>query len=368
MLRALSRAFDRFRGSGDAAVTIPSMDGAFRPNERLDTAPAVLDIEAPDNLASDGRRIFFSSGTTVYELKRGGAGAAAERLSQLDHAVACLDVSSDGAMAIGLVRGGLLLRGGVHDGKPLTALEGRPIACPTALRFVDSDTLIICIGSECNDPAEWKRDLLDGQASGSVWRVDLRNGRSTCLADGLAWPYGLVVTNDNRVVIAESWRHRLLELGGGRSAPLLSELPGYPARISSASAGGFWLTIFAPRSQLVEFVLREPRFRRRMMRDVDPEFWVAPSLHHMIDYREPLQAGAVKQLGELKPWAPSRSYGLVVRLDTNFNPIASFHSRANGKRHGLTSCLEIDGYLLATSKGGNIIVTIDVAQNKELIA
>ena len=91
--------------------------------------------------------------------------------------------------------------------------------------------------------------------------------------------------------------------------------------MASGQHGGYWLSVFAPRSQLVEFVLREPRFRQRMMHEIDPQFWVAPSLHYAKDYREPLQAGAIKQLGELKPWAPSRSYGLIVGLDADFAPI-----------------------------------------------
>lgn len=368
MLAALSRAFDRFRGSGEAAATIPSMDGAFRPNELLDAAPAVLEIEAPDNLASDGHRVFFSSGATLYELKRGDAAASAERVTEFDSTVASLDIGADGAMAVGLVRGGLQLRGGAHDGKRLTRAEGRALVCPTALRFAGPDTLIVCNGSESNDPSEWKRDLLNGQATGSVSRIDLPSGRATCLADRLAWPNGLVLADQNRVIVAESWRHRLLELCGDRTEVLLPELPGYPARISATSGLGFWLTVFAPRSQLIEFVLREPRFRGRMMREVDPEFWVAPSLHPMIDYREPLQTGAVKQLGELKPWAPSRSYGLVVRLDTRFKPVASIHSRANGRRHGVTSCIEIDGRVLATSKGGDVIVGFEVAPQKGSLA
>ena len=356
MFEALSRAFDRFRGGGEAAVTIPSMDGAFRPNELLESASAAIEINAPDNLVCDGRRIFFSSGAALYELNRHGAPASAEQVTEFDSEVASLDIAGDGALAVGLVRGGLLLRGGSHDGKRVTAMAGRALLCPTALQFAGPDTLIVCNGSQSNDPSQWKRDLLDGRTSGSVWRVDLREGSSSCLADGLAWPYGVTIANDNRIVVAESWRHRLIELSQGGWAPLLPELPGYPARIATAPSGGYWLTIFAPRSQLVEFVLREPRFRRSMIKEVDPQFWVAPSLHHMIDYREPLQAGAVKQLGELKPWAPSRSYGLVVRLDAKFKPVSSIHSRANGRRHGVTSCIEIDGQVLATSKGGDVIV------------
>jgi hypothetical protein len=73
-----------------------------------------------------------------------------------------------------------------------------------------------------------------------------------------------------------------------------------------------------------------------------------------------LQGGALKQLGTLKPWAPTRSYGLLVRLDAALRATESFHSRADGTRHGVTSCIDVGGSLLATSKGGDVIVSIDL--------
>jgi hypothetical protein len=368
MFGALSRAFDRFRGGGEAAVTIPSMDGAFRPNERLEQAPTLLDIDSPDNLAANGSRILFSSDAKLLALQLGQAVATAQPLVTLESTITCLDVCSDGGVAVGLARGAVILRGGTYDGRQIDKLDGRALMCPTSVRFLDADNLVICLGSQQHDPTEWKRDLLKRNASGSVWRIDLPNGTSTCLADGLAWPNGVIASRSGRLVVAESWRHQILDLAKGKASPLLSELPGYPARMSAAEDGGYWLAVFAPRSQLVEFVLREPRFRDRMMLEVEPEFWIAPSLHHMIDYREPLQSGAIKQLGELKPWAPSRSYGLVVRLDQAFKPIASMHSRANGNRHGITSCLQLDGYLLAASKGGSAILQVQLEHAAELTA
>ena len=96
----------------------------------------------------------------------------------------------------------------------------------------------------------------------------------------------------------------------------------------------------------------------QMMADIADEFWIAPSIAAARSFLEPLQGGALKQLGILKPWAPTRSYGLIVRLDDGFEPRASLHSRADGRRHGVTSCIEADGRLIATSKGGDVIVSI----------
>ena len=45
-------------------------------------------------------------------------------------------------------------------------------------------------------------------------------------------------------------------------------------------------------------------------------------------------------------------------LDPAMQPVASFHSRANGTRHGITSAVESLGRILATSKGGDAILAI----------
>jgi hypothetical protein len=366
MIGALSRAFDRFRGSGEAAVTIPSMDGALRPNHILEAASSVLEIAAPDNLAYDGRRILFSSGPTLFELRR-SMSTPLDRITDYTHLVTAVSAHPTGVLAIGLANGEIILADGPQGAHRLTHLENRAMRCPTALHFADAETLLVCLGSQQNDPTDWTRDLLEGNRSGSVWRIDVRNGKANCLADGLAWPNGVISVTEGRTVIAEAWRHQLVEITDGQREPLLSEIPGYPGRISHRQDGGYWLSVFAPRSQLVEFVLREPRFRQRMMREIDPQFWVAPSLHYAQDYREPLQAGAIKQLGELKPWAPSRSYGLIAGLDADFGPSESFHSRADGKRHGITSCIEVDGQLLATSKGGNVILALEISRTGEAL-
>jgi hypothetical protein len=339
------------------------MDGALHPNRAIEESPAVLGVAAPDNLASDGTRVFFSSGSAVYVLRTDGASGSAETFAAFDSDVSALALHRGGGMAVGLESGRIELRGGPHDGKRLDSVGDRPIVCPTALHLADEHTLLLALGSQKHSAGEWKRDLMERNASGSVWTVDLLSGEGTCLADRLAWPFGLLPTPDGAIVISESWRNRLVRLkAGNRPSPALLDITGYPARLSPAEGGaGSWLAVFAPRSQLVEFVLRERDYREQMMREIAPQFWIAPSLSPPQSFLEPMQVGELMQLGVLKPWAPSRSYGLVVRLDSNFEPQASFHSRADGRRHGVTSCLEMSKRLLAASKGGDEIVSIQVA-------
>jgi hypothetical protein len=97
-----------------------------------------------------------------------------------------------------------------------------------------------------------------------------------------------------------------------------------------------------------------------MMREIAREHWIAPTLSSGTSFLEPLQCGGVKTMGMHKPWSPSRSYGLLVRLDRNLRPVASFHSRANGRRHGITSVITRDGRVLVTAKGGNAILELGV--------
>jgi hypothetical protein len=192
-----------------------------------------------------------------------------------------------------------------------------------------------------------------------VWRIDPASGARKQLAGNLAYPYGLLEEADS-VVVSESWRSALTRIssgGGDRSEPVLENLPAYPSRLSRDADNAIWLALFAPRRQLVEFVLREDRYRRRMIGEVDADYWIAPCLRAGRAPLEPTQQGGVTQFGLLKPWSPSWSYGLVARLDRAYRPNASLHSRANGRRHGVTSCLSLHGRLFFCAKGDGVVAS-----------
>jgi hypothetical protein len=201
--------------------------------------------------------------------------------------------------------------------------------------------------------------LLERNASGSIWRIDLERGASTRVAAGLAWPAGLAVDR-NAIVASEAWKHRLTRIERskpGKLQTIYADLPGYPGRISPA-ADGFWLAVFAPRSQLVEFVLREPGYRKRMMAEVPQPFWVAPTFRSGRSFYESLQGGGVKHLGRLKPWAPTMSAGMCVKLDPAFQPRASLQSRADGMTHGVTAAIEHRAHVFVAARGDGVVVSL----------
>jgi len=328
------------------------MDGAFRPNDLLDLAPSVLEAPAPDCLASTSQGVVVSSDRSLLSVEKPGEAA----LASFETPISALAGLPDGGAAVGLIDGRIVFVGGEHGGT--TVPKNLEVACITALAPASDGTLFVANGSANNGPGAWKRDLMEKNASGSVWRVDPAKGAYTRLAGNLAYPYGLL-EDAGSVVVSESWRSALTRVhpGDGRKEATLENLPAYPSRLTRAADNTIWLALFAPRSQLLEFVLSEDRYRRRMIREIDPDDWVAPCLRAGVTPLEPTQQGGVRQLGVLKPWSPSRSYGLVARLDPAFRPTASLHSRANGRRHGVTSCLMTGGRLVFAAKGDGVVAS-----------
>jgi hypothetical protein len=351
------------------AATVPSMDGALRPNRGLDDAALLAEVPAPDNLVWQDDHLLFTSGKRVLLLDNlHQEGIEPEEILQFDSEITALAAALDGSLAVGLGAAGIVLVGGTHDGRTIVGLGAKKLIAPTALCFADPDTLYVCVGSDVTPAAAWPRDLLERRTAGSLWRVPLDGGEPVCLAAHLAYPNGLLLRDGGRIAVSEAWRHRLLDFPTReRGAPrvLIDDLPGYPGRLSHSADGGAWLSVFAPRTQLVEFVLREDRYRHWMMQSIEPAYWIAPTLRAGLSYKEPMQGGAVKTLGIFKPWAPSRSYGLAVKLDGDFIPTGSLHSRADGKRHGVTSCLENRGELIVACKGDNALVSADLTQERE---
>jgi len=344
-------------GRGDEDVlSIPAMDGVFKPNARLDSTEAILGLPGLDNLAAGPGALYCSSVDTVFRIDP--KAGRAEPVRTFGGAVTMIAASPAGRLAVGVEGIGVEL---------LDQSEWRRFdlpadcaSCVTAGLFRGEDELCLAIGSRVHAASDWKRDLMSRGSTGAVILCRLSIGACEIVREGLAFPYGLAVMADGALAVSESWRHRVLSLparAGSAEEVRIGDLPAYPARLSPASDGGFWLALFAPRRQLTEFVLVEDDYRREMMATIPPQAWIGPDFADG-DEEQPLQAGSVRQMGIMKPWAPSRSYGLVARLDRDMQPVASFHSRADGRRHGIASIVEFEGHLYAASRGSGTLLRI----------
>ncbi|PBB68759.1 hypothetical protein CK228_09500 [Mesorhizobium sp. WSM4312] len=345
----LDPILDMFRGK---AVTIPPLDGAFRPNTRLDDASSFAELSEPDNLLASGDRLLASSGNAVYSL---AAGAEPKVIETFPSPITALAGSPSGELTVALESGKLLV-----SGKELSLPAD--LSCITALAYAEDGTLWLANGSAEHAPSQWAADLMKKGASGSLWKRDAMGREFRKVAGDLAFPHGLHLIGSD-VLVSESWRHQLIRFDGaaGSRSTVLTHLPGYPARLSPAGDGGAWLALFAPRNRLIEFVLQETHYRQDMIDQVPPAYWIAPALASNRSFLEPLQCGGIRTMGIHKPWSPSRSYGLVVRLDAEMQPQFSLHSRANGTRHGICSVTEKAGRLFIASKGGDCVLAVDLA-------
>jgi NHL repeat len=350
---------------GPQMPSVPALDGAFRPNQRLDLCRMVdRTLATPDDVVVDfdGRPI-VSAGNRLVRVTGRWYSPMHQIVRELEGTGGALAQDFDGSLVVAVDGRKIVGVGGRLEGVLISETGGRPLHCVTALAMLPGHRLAICEGSSRNELPEWSRDLLERGNSGRVIVVDLQSKRTILEVDGLAWPLGVTLdSSDGSLIVTECWRHRVVRFGRegdgwGGMHPVLQHLPGYPGRIVPAATGGFWLSLIAVRTQLVEYVIAHRKFCDRMIDEIQPEYWIAPSLAATDDPLEPMQLGGIKQGGVKKPWAPPRSYGLVARLDASFQVVDSLHSRHDCKRHGIMGLREHDGTLFIVSKGhGKLIV------------
>lgn len=354
MVEAIKRLF----GIGDRSLAVPVFDGPYTPNNLLEEAQVFFERAAlEDMVIADDGCIFAACGQEVLRIDPSGQTTV---VAGFDATVQALALRPGGGLALAM-GGRIVFEGGVEHGRELAGFEGRPLSGVNALHSGADGKLLISEGSTHLPYAQWSRDLLEHGKTGRVLEHDPVGASTRVLASGLQYAFGLCGTNAGPLV-CETWAHRLVQLGGASRSVRLDALPGYPARLCAATGGGFWLSLFAGRTQLMEFILREDDFRKEMMRTVPPKYWFAPSFLAGRDYLEPQQTAGVMQMGIMKPWAPPRSYGLVVRLDDRLHPLYSVHSRSGGRNHGIVAVAEHAGHLYALSKGSGRILRLPIGK------
>lgn len=337
---------------------IPSMDGALSPNHALDhchtigeVLPGADDIaEAPDG------SLYASAGPQVVRLS--GRGYATRSIfAEFEAPAGGLAVHADGRLLVCVAGHGLAAVDASGRQHWLDRVEDRPLRCLTSVAAAPDGSIFMSHGSRQHTSDDWCRDLMEKNRSGCLIRCDADLGSPKVLLRDLPWPNGVAVTRDGRSLwFSEAWSHRICRVpieaaGLGAVEAVIGNLPGYPTRLEPAAAGGCWLAVFALRTHLIEFVLREDDFREEMTRTIAPKYWIAPALSTDGDALEPMQTGGIKALGIQKPWAPPRSYGLALRFDERGDIRESLHSRVGGRYHGITAVRETVQGLVIVSKG-----------------
>jgi Strictosidine synthase len=344
---------------------IPPLDGALSPNDRLDACtplgdplPGLDDVVA----ARDGS-VYVSAGKKV--LKLGGSRLADRSLvAEFEGEAGGLAIHPDGRLLVCVAGRGLAaLNPASPNPRWLESADGRGFAGLTSVTSAPDGRIFAVEGSTGRRPDQWRHDLIEKRSNGRLVACSSALDSAKVLLSDLPYPYGVAVSADGKELwLTEAWAHRLTRFaltgdGIGPREVVAPNLPGYPARLHLDAHGGFFLGLFARRTHLIEFVLKEDDFRKEMVETVAPDYWIAPAFAGGSDCLEPMQIGAVKALGIQKPWEPPRSYGLLVHLDGDGNVTDSLHSRAGGRFHGVTGACDTQyGVLIAARGAGRLLL------------
>ena len=361
MIAALRRAVDGLLGRGESSITVPPFDGALQPNQLLEHAELVAELPDGEDIATDGAQIYVADGAAIRRLD----GATLIDVRRFDRMITAFCLLPNGGLAVALEGAEVRVFAsieGADDGKSFT---GPSMTAVNALAAGSSGAVLATDGSQAEPYARWAHDLMNRGASGRLLSLDVENGGVNVVASGLRYAFGAIPFEDE-VLVSESWRHRIVAITpSGFVRPVFTDLPVYPSRLSKAAGGGYWLTCFTGRTQLVEFVLRENAYRKRMMAEIAPEHWIVPRLRSGKSFKEPMQGAHLKTMGVVKPWAPPRSYGLVIRLSEAGLPQYSVHSRVDGENHGVVAAVEADDNLYVMAKGPGRLLRLPLAKVRE---
>ena len=349
----------RVLGETDEAG-IPTLDGPWKQNELIgDCAMVDRTLDHPDDVVVDEYgKPWVSDGDRIYRIGGSWFAPVKSIVHKVSGRAGAMCRHPDGSLIVAISGNGIEIIAPDGSRRIVVESDSGPMRCVTAIAIGRDGNVFLTEGSAHHGPEQWVGDLMRSGQTGRLIELDWSTARTRTLQDRLAWPFGVCQIDDKTVLVSESWKHRLLAVdtsGTARSAPriVLDNLPGYPSRLKPIESGGYWLALFALRNPLIEFVLREKEFLQEMLQTVPPRYWVAPALATGDDYREALQLGAIRQVGMKKPFSPPYSYGLVARLDRRMQPIKSLHSRADGKRHGVTGIATPDRDSLYILSAGN---------------
>ena len=326
-----------------------SLEGVLGPNSRLDQAAAIA-AERPDALAvtADGR-LLFSSGHAVHALA--GWGEAPQLWGRFDHPVTALDTSPGGLVAVGLSNGGIR----VHDmsGQPLDwTVTGRGGSIADLLFLSEAELAVVdhgyTSGHELLSIAPW-----DDEKRGSVMAVPRRRA-ARVLAKNLHCPMGICRDPNGELIVTELETARIVDLS---NRVRRSGLPAYVGRIRKI-ADGYLLACLSRRDPLIEFLKTEKAFVAEMKATIEPRHWISPRATPDFSHDFPIELGATRLFGEVKPWAPSFSYGLLIMLDDDLMPVGSAQSRANGRRHAISDATTWNGDVIAVSQASGEILNL----------
>ncbi len=331
-----------------------TLEGVLGPNGRLDEA-AGFAAEAPDALCvmADGR-LLYSSGVRVMALDAWRGTPAA--WAAFDATVTALCQSPGGLVAVGLAGGRVVVLDALGQPVEGWSLPAASVASVVDCAFRSEDELLLVDCGYGADDDVLAQAAWDDTGGGQLVALSRLRG-ARVVASGLHCPMGVCLDERGEALVSLLERASIVDASGKVRQ---SGYPGYLGRVRR-TGGGYALACLSRRDPLIEFLKSERAFVAEMKAKIEPRHWIAPRANPEFSHDFPIELGATRLFGEVKPWAPSFSYGLLIEMDGSLMPIGSAQSRANGRRHAIHDVALWNGDLIAVSKASGEILNLGAA-------
>jgi hypothetical protein len=147
MFEALREFTQSVLGRGEATITVPSFDGALKPNQALEQAQTLFEAAAPEDLASNREALYLADGHRLQRIE----GGAPVPVREFDRPITALTFLPGRRLAVALGGREVRVYGDVEAAQPDVVFQGEGLRSVNALSPAGADALYASEGSAGHD-------------------------------------------------------------------------------------------------------------------------------------------------------------------------------------------------------------------------
>ncbi|MCK6548665.1 SMP-30/gluconolactonase/LRE family protein [Myxococcota bacterium] len=264
----------------------PTWEGPLAENELLQRARPVArgQVVGPETVAfdhrgrivtglADGRIVRIDPSTdrveTIVRTGTSAAGCGDEHFEPVCGRPLGIEVLPDGSLVVADAVRGLLAVSTSSTVRVLTSIaKGVPLKFTDDLAVAKDGRVYFTDASTKWDRVHYREDVVENEPWGRLLRYDPKTRETEVLLEKLYFANGVVLSEaEDFVVVAETSRYRLRRywISGpkaGTDEVFVDALPGLPDNLRRASDGGYWVSLGAKRSVLVDLMHPRPALKK----------------------------------------------------------------------------------------------------------
>lgn len=314
----------------------PALTGSFEQNHALSRAVRLAEgqISGPEGITvgPDGAVYGGTENGDIIRVTATGEQATVDVITNTGGRPLGMAFDHEGYLIVADLPGGLLRVSLEGDIEPLlTEVDGIPLHFANDVAVASNGTLYLTESSTRPDLNTGVMESLEARPWGRLIAYHPDTRLAEVLLESLYFPNGITLSaNNDYLLFNETFRYRVqrLWLEGERQGQLevfADNLPGFPDGISRSPQGGYWLTLVAPRSGLLD--------------QLHPYPWAKKLLARIPETLVP---------------EPPR-YGFILALDTTGAVIANLQDPTSERIFAASSVEEYNDHLYIGTLTGNWI-------------